>query len=147
MGRLKIAIIDVIGLTYDATTIENFGLGGSESAVIYMAKELQRQGVDVQVFNNCQDSRSSAGVYDGVEYIDISTVDASSSYTCDVMIVSRTAIPFLPDNTKFTCLKNSAKLKVLWLHDTFCQGDDFVEDLVTQGHIDELFTKWGEVSH
>jgi glycosyltransferase involved in cell wall biosynthesis len=140
MERLKIAIIDVIGLTYDATTIDNFGLGGSESAVIYMAKELQQQGFDVQVFNNCQDSRASAGVYDGVEYLDISTIDASSSHTCDVMIVSRTAIPYLPDNSKFSCLKNSAKLKVLWLHDTFCQGDEFVEDLVTHGHIDEIFT-------
>jgi len=37
-------------------------------------------------------------------------------------------------------LKNSAKHKVLWLHDTFCSGDHLVEELVVNNHIDEIFT-------
>lgn len=138
MKNIKIAIVDTIGLTYDATTIEKYGLGGSESAVIYMASELQKVGFDVTVYNNCVDSRSSPGIYEGVQYIDLASLSADA--TCDIMIVSRTVVPYLPENTKFSTLKNSAKLKVLWLHDTFCQGDEFVEDLLVHGYIDEIFT-------
>jgi len=138
MEKLKIAIVDVIGLTYDATTIEKYGLGGSESAVIYMAAELNNHGFHVTVYNNCRDSRSAPGVYDGVEYVDLASFPEDA--TCDIMIVSRTVVPYLPENTKFSSLKTSAKLKVLWLHDTFCQGDEFVEDLLVHGHIDEIFT-------
>ena len=138
MEKLKIAIVDVIGLTYDATTIEKYGLGGSESAVIYMAAELNNHGFHVTVYNNCRDSRSAPGVYDGVEYVDLASFPEDAS--CDIMIVSRTVVPYLPENTKFSSLKTSAKLKVLWLHDTFCQGDEFVEDLLVHGHVDEIFT-------
>lgn len=140
MKNLKIAIIDTIGLTYDANTLTNYGLGGSESAIIYMAEELKNVGFDVTVFNNCSDSRATPGTYNNVRYIDLQDVSKDSEYTCDILIVSRTAVPYLPENTQFTCLKNSAKLKILWLHDTFCQGDEFVEDLIVNGYIDEIFT-------
>jgi glycosyltransferase involved in cell wall biosynthesis len=147
--KTKIAIIDVIGLTYDATTVETYGLGGSESAVIYMAKELSRIGFDVTVFNNCLDSRAKEGVYDGVQYIDLSRLHQKNDYVCDVMVVSRTVVPFLPSQywkdfnypvSIFTQLKNSAKHKILWMHDTFCAGDQLLEELVVDGHIDEIFT-------
>lgn len=146
---IKIAIIDVLGLTYDPTTLEKYGLGGSESAIIFMAKELQSIGFDVSVYNNCTDSRAKEGIYDGVQYIDITRLNSQNSYTCDVMIASRTILPFAPEHYApefkesaaiFRQLKRSAKLKVLWLHDTFCQGDHLVENLVLDGHIDEIFT-------
>jgi glycosyltransferase involved in cell wall biosynthesis len=147
----KIAIIDVIGLTYDATTIEKYGLGGSESAIIYMAKELSHLGFDVTVFNNCLDSRAQEGIYDGVKYVDLRRLHHSNDHTCDVMIASRTVVPFLPDalwgsfnyphpTNVFSQLKNSAKHKVLWLHDTFCSGDQFLEQLLVNKDIDEIFT-------
>lgn len=151
---IKIAIIDVIGLTYDATTIEKYGLGGSESAIIYMAKELQELGFQVTVFNHCDDSRAKEGIYDGVEYVNLQKLHHPNNYTCDVMIGSRSVVPFLsgehwennnmigksyPTNV-FTQLQQSAKYKVLWLHDTFCSGDHLVEELVTQKYIDEIFT-------
>lgn len=145
----KIAIIDVIGLTYDGRTLEKYALGGSESAVIYMAKELAAIGFDVTVFNNCIDSRASEGIYDNVKYVDLSRLHTLNDYTCDVMIVSRTVTPFLPQQYWaeanypihiFDRLRHSAKHKVLWLHDTFIQGDKIVEELVVNGHIDELFT-------
>jgi glycosyltransferase involved in cell wall biosynthesis len=41
---------------------------------------------------------------------------------------------------RYQCLRKSAKLKVLWLHDTFCSGDEFVEELLVKNYIDELFT-------
>lgn len=148
---LKVAIIDVIGLTYDGTTLEKYGLGGSESAIIYMAKELQQLGLDVTVFNHCSDSRAKEGVYDGVNYVNITRLHEQNNYTCDVMIASRTVIPFIPDEywgmfnyphptNVFTQLKNSAKHKILWLHDTFCSGDHLLEELVVNNHIDEIFT-------
>lgn len=147
---LKIAIVDLIGLTYDPTTLEKYGLGGSESAVIYMARELQKLGgVEVTVFNNCIDSRAQEGVYDGVRYVDNQRLLHSNDYTCDVLIVSRTVFPFLPEQYwkdvnyplhSFVQLRNSAKHKILWLHDTFCSGDHLLEELVVNGHIDEVFT-------
>ena len=149
--RKKVAIIDVIGLTYDPTTLEKYGLGGSESAVIYMARELAKLNFDVTVFNNCVDSRASEGVYDGVTYLDLRRLHVPNDYTCDIMVASRTVIPFLPEHLWnhfnypyptqiFKQLQDSAKLKVLWLHDTFCSGDYLVEEMVMNNYIDEIFT-------
>ena len=52
---ISIAIIDIIGLTYDGDTLNKRGLGGSESAVILLAKELAKKNFKVTVFNNCID--------------------------------------------------------------------------------------------
>ena len=135
---MKIAICDKIGLCYDGTTLQKNGLGGSESAVILMSKELHSVGFEVTVFNNCNDSsHSSAGVYDGVRYIDNSDA-ANHTETYDIVIVSRTAEPFL--NKKRYPFLEKARMKVLWLHDTFCEGDQYVQNLLLSGKIDYLFT-------
>ena len=63
-----IAIIDIIGIPYDGTTVYNEGLGGSESAVTFISKELARLGFSVTVFNNCDMDHASPGVYDDVTY-------------------------------------------------------------------------------
>lgn len=145
----SIAIIDVIGLTYDGNTLQKRGLGGSESAVILMSKELKKLGFDVTVFNNCVDSQAEEGVYDGVKYVDISRLLEPNSYQADIVISIRTVTPFAPesywphlrfDGKRYQNLVQSAKLKVLWMHDTFCDGDQFVEELLIQGYIDEMFT-------
>lgn len=144
MKKLRIAIIDVLGLTYDATTVENFGLGGSESAVIYIAKELQQLGCEVTIFNNCTDSRAKAGTYDGVKYVDLAFFneqhgpDVPHEYHQDIMISSRSVRPFT--EPQYHALRIIAKKKILWMHDTFCDGDTLVEDLVVSGQIDEIFT-------
>lgn len=135
---MKIAICDKIGLCYDGTTLEKHGLGGSESAVILMSKELQQLGFNVTVFNNCNDStHSSEGTYNGVRYIDNSNA-TNHNEEYDIVIVSRTAEPFLNKN-RYPFLK-SAKMKALWLHDTFCEGDQHVQNLVLSGEIDYIFT-------
>ncbi|NDB80998.1 glycosyltransferase family 1 protein, partial [archaeon] len=41
---MRIAIFDQLGLCYDGTTLEKRGLGGSESAVILMSRELAKLG-------------------------------------------------------------------------------------------------------
>lgn len=133
MKTLSVVFIDVIGLKYHGYTLEERGLGGSESAVICMARELADLGMDVKVFNNCEQE----GVYDNVWYHDLSRLD-TEIHTCDVFIGSRTCVPFY--ETRYERLRKSAKLKILWMHDTFCGDDHIVENLVTSGAIDEIFT-------
>ena len=146
MSQPTVAIIDIIGLTYDPTTVEKFGLGGSESAVIYMAKELSNLGFKVTVFNNCIDSRAKPGVYDGVTYRDLSVLQKGNTFAFDVMISSRTIIPFVPEKDwkdfgypceVFQHMSSAARLKIVWLHDTFCSGDHLIEGYLLDGHIDK----------
>jgi glycosyltransferase involved in cell wall biosynthesis len=151
---MKICIIDCIGLSYDGNTLKHRGLGGSESAVILMSKELQQIGFDVTVFNHCIDSQARPGIYDGVTYRNISDVKDDDYF--DIVISSRTYIPFVPERLErifmpdqygrmhnpvlFRKMVSKAKWKVLWKHDTFCMGDEHLESLLVSGHIDEVFT-------
>ena len=146
----SIAIIDTIGLTYDGNTLQSRGLGGSESAVILMSKELAALGFDVTVFNNCIDKLSTEGTFDRVNYIDLTKLDQHDNYQFDIVISSRTVIPFLPEiywnqfaelhPYRFKKIKQNSKLKIVWMHDTFCRGDHLLEDLLVQGDINEIFT-------
>lgn len=134
---LKIAIIDTIGLTYDGDTLNKRGLGGSESAVILISKELAKLGFEVTVYNNCIDSEATPGIYDGVEFIDHEQEDRFKDYH-DIVISSRSIFPFFAGSIyKFI---PQAKRKILWMHDTFCQGDEHIEPMLLQGIIDEVFT-------
>lgn len=147
---VSIAIIDVIGLTYDGQTLTKRGLGGSESAVILMSKELARVGFKVTVFNNCIDTQSHPGEFDGVQYADLTTLDTFPDHQFDVVISSRTVIPFLHPSLwagfaqynpqRFQRIKQQAKLRAVWMHDTFCNGDHLLEGMLTHGDIHEIFT-------
>jgi glycosyltransferase involved in cell wall biosynthesis len=135
---MKIAIVDKLGLCYDGDTLKKQGLGGSESAVIYISKELSALGFEVTVFNNCIDaSHSKPGVYDGVRYIDNSQAK-SHTEDYDIVISSRSIIPFTSSDYPF--IHRSVCEKVLWLHDTFIEGDQVMEQLVLDGKIDYIFT-------
>lgn len=146
----SIAIIDTIGLTYDGDTLSKRGLGGSESAVILMSKELAALGFEVTVFNSCIDSEAKPGLYDGVMYHDLTTLDMDNDWNFDIVISSRTVYPFLPQHLweqfpqfkphRFIKINKNAKLKAVWLHDTFCGGDHLVEDMLVHNCFDEIFT-------
>lgn len=71
---MKIAFIDTLGMCYDGDTLNRRGLGGSESAVIQVAKELAKIGFDVTVYNNCFTDDTAPGVYDGVVYCPLDAV-------------------------------------------------------------------------
>lgn len=148
MKSLTIAIIDVIGLPYDGSTLEKRGLGGSESAIILVSRELVKLGFEVTVFNNCMYDDATEGVYDGVKYLGLNRI-ADHHCKFDIVISSRTVVPFVradhypqfpnvPYN--FERLKANAKHKVVWLHDTFCGGDHLLEDMIVNDDIDEIFT-------
>ena len=144
---MKIAFIDTLGLTYDGSTLKKRGLGGSESAVIRMAQELTKIGFDVTVYNDCTSDDSVPGVYDGVHYLPVSNANKLSSQYHDVVIVSRSVKPIAED---WSVVAN-AKHVCLWMHDTFCEGDDQIEYLINIGKLQEIFTlsDWhtGYVTH
>ena len=145
-----IAIIDTIGLTYDGNTLSKRGLGGSESAVILISKELSKLGFDVTVFNSCIDKEATPGIYDGVLYRDLTELDKPNDLVYDIVISSRTVIPFLHPSIwsqfpelhpeRFANIKNNAKFRAVWMHDTFCRGDHLLEPMLTHGDIHEIFT-------
>ena len=145
---LSIAIIDVVGIPFDGSTLDKRGLGGSESAVILMSKELVKLGFDVTVFNNCIYDDTKEGIYDGVKYLGLNKI---KDHECifDIVISSRTTVPFIKPEQypifsnllyNFERIKANAKLKVVWMHDTFCVGDHLLEELLVENHIDEIFT-------
>jgi FkbM family methyltransferase len=153
MNKLKIAIVDVIGLNYDGTTLTKKGLGGSESSIISVAKELVKIGFEVTIFNDCDTNETQPGVYDGVTYLPIPAL-ANQDYEFDIVISQRTVIPFTPielydqvvqppprnfDPALFTQLQRPTQLKILWMQDTFIWGDHLLESLIVNGHIDEVF--------
>lgn len=142
---MKIAFIDTLGQTYDGSTLDKRGLGGSESAVIRITEELVKIGFDVTVFNDCTSDDSKPGRYNGVNYCPLN--DALNSSGFDVCIVSRSIKPIAQD---WMTVKG-AKHVCLWMHDTFCEGDDLIEQLVIAGKLHEIFTlsDWhmGYVTH
>ena len=79
------------------------GIGGSEEAVIYLSKELVKQGWEVTVFNNCGENE---GIYEGVEYRNVVKFNPRDSY--NIVISWRTNI-FSNDF--------KANKKIIWIHD------------------------------
>lgn len=142
---MRIAFIDTLGLTYDGSTLSKRGLGGSESAVIRLAEELAKLGFDVTVYNDCTSDDSVPGVYSQVVYSPIQTAMLDTNH--DVVIVSRSVKPIIED----WAVVAKAKHVCLWMHDTFCEGDDQIEYLVNVGKLQEIFTlsDWhtGYVTH
>jgi len=153
MTRLKIAIVDIIGLNYDGTTLSKKGIGGSESSIISIARELVKIGFDVSIFNDCISDDTQPGTYDGVVYYPITAL-ADRDYQFNIVISQRTVIPFTPidlydqvrqppprdfDPNLFTQLQRPEQLKILWMQDTFIWGDHLMESLLIKNHIDEIF--------
>jgi glycosyltransferase involved in cell wall biosynthesis len=146
---MKIAFVDPFGLPYDGQTLETKGLGGAESSVIYMSRELAKQGHDVVVYNNCDTKECMPGVYEGVTYNPIRLVESGKNF--DIVIVLRTVLPFInsmdkhtqselcrnTDLLNYSSIMNTAKVRILWKHDTYVQGDELIKVLDS---IDYVFT-------
>ena len=151
---ITIAIIDIIGLPYDGTTVYRQGLGGSESAVTYMSESLAQLGFAVTVFNRCNTDGANPGVYKRVQYRPVE--DLAQDHQFDIVISSRTVIPFIPDHelpnlgdsralpfmgmNLYDRILSQASMRVLWMHDTFCLGDRAIEPLALVDRITDIFT-------
>jgi len=135
---MRIAIIDSISLPYDGNTLNKKGLGGSESAVIYIAKSLVKQGFTVDVYNKCLSDTTSPGNYDGVNYIDNSQTHAFIIPKYDVCICSRSSHPFFSDSPWHFASKST--YKVVWLHDTHVGQEDRLESMLYHNILDDIWT-------
>ena len=141
---MKIIIIDVLGLPYNHSTLETKGLGGSESSVIRISRELVKLGFEVTVINK-HISTGSSDEPDGVHYIPIASMHQypEEKFRCDIMISSRSVQPFrqpLPLGLERLAICQQARHRVLWMHDTFVDGENDLEPMVMSGAISEIFT-------
>ncbi len=109
MDRKKKLIVGFYagGLPFTGDSLTETSLGGSETAVLYMARALAKRGHDVKVFNNCP----KPGKYDRVDYFDFNKQwrDIAPIAEWDVFIVSR--------NYAFCAQPIKARLVGLWSHD------------------------------
>jgi len=106
------------GLPFDGGTPFERSLGGSESAVVFMARELARRGHRVRVFCNCESGASAVelpkqrgpGLYDGVEYADLTEFpEFVETGSCDVFVCCR--------HLRGLAAPVRSKVNVLWAHD------------------------------
>jgi len=146
---MKICFVDTMGLPYDGDTLNKRGLGGSESAVILLSKELAKIGFDVTVFNDCSTEDTAPGMYNNVWYRPLKEIEITNT-EYDVVVGSRSVAAFAPAYLRerfktfsympdFTNIQQRSKHKVLWMHDTFCDGDDLIEGFLLDGFINEVF--------
>jgi glycosyltransferase involved in cell wall biosynthesis len=105
------------GQSFHGRTMEEKGLGGSESALVFMARTLAANGLRVRVFCNCD----KPGDYDGVYYANL--VDFHiyrQQYLIPVFVSSRSMRPFK--------IALNAQARILWIHDhtnvTYLEGEN-----------------------
>lgn len=97
-------------------SIEEGGIGGSETAAVRMAEEFVKLGHRVRVYLDTSfDPDAQFMVHQGVQYIRYGRgLDQPSSLSCDIFITSRQ--PWALD------LPFSARAKFLWVHDVSVGG-------------------------
>ena len=111
-------VIYTEGLPFDGRTPFERSLGGSESAVVFMARELARRGHRVRVFCNCESGASAVelpkqrgpDLYDGVEYADLTAFpEFVEKGSCDAFVCCR--------HLRGLTAPVRSKVNVLWAHD------------------------------
>jgi glycosyltransferase involved in cell wall biosynthesis len=88
-------------------TMREHGIGGSETAIVEMARRLVRMGHRVRVY--ATPGPQNEGIYDGVEYRQSEEIESVSS--ADVLVAWRYA--------EMLEKVRGARLKLLWVHDVF----------------------------
>lgn len=98
------------GLNFNGNTIYEKALGGSESAMVYMAREIAKLGHEVTVYCNCD----RPGIYEGVDYRSLEMYLSDEKSQFDTLIVSRF--------TDYLALPLDTKMNILWCHDIDCNN-------------------------
>jgi glycosyltransferase involved in cell wall biosynthesis len=117
------------GIPFDGNTVRTEPLGGSESGIIYMARELQRSGHDVTVYANCP----KPGNYENVVYSHYHEFfNVFPGMPWDAVISFRSFDPFL--------LGRIAPRMIYWTGDAFNQPflTNFGHSILQQ-NIDAIF--------
>jgi len=125
------------GLKFSGRTLKERALGGSETALLMMAKEMAARGHDVKVWCNCD----APGLYDGVYYHHFDNFDKIRTVAeFDVFFVYRFYDQLV---TRFR-----SELNILVNHDVLVNVAHFASHLWQTDHIfclsrfhKELFTK------
>lgn len=106
------------GLPFHGNSLNQTGIGGSETAIICMARELAKRSHQIDVFCKCDHPGRYANVnyYDETEF---TTRGATAAY--DVLVASRWADPL--------ATRVPAGLRVLWNHDMCRQDRAWVANL------------------
>lgn len=97
---------------FTGQTIYQSNLGGTESAIVYLGRELAKLGHRVTVFTPCP--KNEEGVYDGVAYYNVlnrEAVKEAARAKPDVLTVLREPLPFY--------IPFRAKLNLWWGPDDF----------------------------
>lgn len=118
-NRLHI-VMYVPGLPFNSKTLTSSSLGGSETAGLSMARELEMRGHKIYLFCNIQEQQADGDI----EYIPMQMFNQFVTFIHhDVCIVQR-----VPEIMRS---RNQAKLTVLWLHDMTLarHHDNFVSSL------------------
>lgn len=111
-------VIGTAGLAFHGHSLLEGSLGGSETAVICMARAFAKLGHDVRVYCECK----RPGTYDGVQYTHHKHFKTHSiNLDIDVLIASR-----WPD---FLATKAKAALRVLWCHDLLHSKEQLMSGL------------------
>lgn len=149
----RLAFICVGGTHFDGDTLKKRALGGTEAAVVQMAKNLAKIGFDVSVFNRCDIEDCKPGMYDLVWYHSLEDVNEAKYF--DIVISVQSLIPFVPPNyynrippqaydaSIFDNIRTTTKWKVVAVHNTSLGNveDPLLEPLLVEGHINEMFTQ------
>lgn len=127
--------LDVVFSTGDAwqewnpEIMKKDGIGGSETAVVEMAKRLARRGHRVRVYGSC--GAHGEGIYDGVEYRTADKIVLEESV--DVLVAWRN-IPLLAGPR--------AKVKLLWVHDVYAMGPPGCDGLLLEADRVLALSEW-----
>lgn len=100
-----------MSVPFSPLTVERRGLGGSESALYHVARELAALGHDVTILNHCGDE---AGSYDGVTYRDLRL--HKSEWAAQVRAHPPDALVLFRRMLDVT-VAIPARLRLFWAHD------------------------------
>ncbi|MCX5748940.1 MAG: glycosyltransferase family 4 protein [Candidatus Saganbacteria bacterium] len=109
---MKILILARMTTSFSGNTVFERPVGGSESALFYLTRELARLGHEIIIFNNCG---KEAGIYEGVDYRQFNSlseiVKISRQKDFDIFISFRDLPAFI--------FPVKAKKRIWWGHDDF----------------------------
>lgn len=104
---LKLAFIDVVAFSYHPGTPEEEPLGGSQSAAIYLMRELAKRGHQIALANSAPEARHGHGI------LHFASNYHEAMFWADVVIFIN---GFQPDNLMEVRQKMPDKKFLLWMH-------------------------------
>ncbi len=120
---------------YDGSTPENYPLGGSQSALVYLTRVLAKLGHDVHIYNNCE----SPGIFHGVHFHQIKELHKATRFIYTDAFIS------LRDPRIFPYWLN-AGVRILWAQDAYDQEaiNGLKTDEAVRQNIDYIFciSRW-----